>query len=208
MKKSIFLISVSLTLVFGNFRAGFTKANATALRPTAEPVNTEVVRSSYKDSVIAALLKSILTIKLFIDIARCSQYKYTMNSGNIHLKTAIAYIRQNYQKKLTVAEISAACGISAAHLQRTCKRDLGKNLLHIVNDIRLENVKYLLETSKLSNREISAICGFGSRQQLIYEFKKIENCTPSKYRDSQIKKRTRLWTGVNEKKITETEDKK
>jgi hypothetical protein len=58
--KKFFLILISFVLVLSGSYAGFVKRKTTALCAFAEPVNTDVPQTSYKDSVIAILLNSFI----------------------------------------------------------------------------------------------------------------------------------------------------
>ncbi len=144
-----------------------------------------------------AVMIRLLTVKLFTDIARCAYDKYVISSGIVYLKKALGYIRQNFQNKIKVSDLAKECGISSAYLQRLFKQEFNKNLLSVITEIRLDNVKRLLSTTDLNNTEIGRLSGFFNRQRLIDEFKKSEHCTPEVYRKEQKKKPIRLWTGVN-----------
>ena len=144
---------------------------------------------------------ALLTNKLFLDIAHCSSPIGYKKTGIIYVDTAMAYINSNFLKKISVEEIANASGISTVYLQKMFKEQYGKTVHRIINEKRIVQAKYLLQQSNANMNVIASQCGFGSCEHMIYTFKKIEGCSPSKYRTNFSSKSIRFFSHQGEVKL-------
>lgn len=63
-----------------------------------------------------------------------------------------------------------------------------QNFIDYVTSIRVEKAKELLLHSYLSIKEVSVIVGYGDQNYFTRVFKKIENMTPTEYKDKIVLK--------------------
>ncbi len=103
------------------------------------------------------------------------------------LQSMISYIHQNYQQKITAAQISSAAHISEREAVRIFQKNIGMSPIEYLLSYRLnESLKYLTQTD-LSITEISYECGFSESAYFGKMFKKQYGQTPSEYRQQNMK---------------------
>lgn len=110
-------------------------------------------------------------------------------NGIIHPKimNAAEYIRQNYDKHITVRELSDMCGLSTKYFGALFKKMLGKSVNEFLLLKRVEAAKELLMSTELSIDDISRIIGFDNQFYFSRCFKETEGITPSGYRSMILK---------------------
>lgn len=110
-----------------------------------------------------------------------SQNKVFENSDKI--KKVYEYIQENFNRRITLSEISELINISPVSFNRFIKKRTGKTFVDYTNDTRISYAtRWLIET-ELSISEISFKCGFNNITNFNRVFKKSKNSTPSEYRE-------------------------
>lgn len=92
------------------------------------------------------------------------------------------YVQENYQKKISLAEVAKLMNMSPVSFNRFIKKRTGKTLTHYVNDVRIGYAAKCLLEQDLTIAEIAFKCGFNNIANFNRIFKKSKNCTPSQYR--------------------------
>ncbi len=121
-------------------------------------------------------------IQLLIEIDK-SLLPSNFSTGIIYIKKAQDYIKNNFQKDISVGDIANASGINKAYLQRLFKAHVGMSIIQSLNNFRIDKCKQLLIETNLTINEICEHTGFNNRQHLIYEFKMQTGVTPTAYRN-------------------------
>lgn len=98
------------------------------------------------------------------------------------VRRAVAYIRQNYREKVSLAEAARAAGLSEAYFSTLFHETMGIPFSRYVTEYRLREAKRYLQTGELSLKEVAAVCGFSSYPYFISAFKKYFGETPGKVR--------------------------
>ncbi|WP_031428260.1 helix-turn-helix domain-containing protein [Flavimarina sp. Hel_I_48] len=110
-----------------------------------------------------------------------SQNKNFENSDKI--KVIYEYIQENYNRKVSLNEISQLVNMSQVSFNRFIKSRTGKTFVEYLNDTRISfATRWLIETD-LSIGEIGYKCGFNNIANFNRVFKKLKNCTPSEFRE-------------------------
>lgn len=94
----------------------------------------------------------------------------------------ISYIENNYDKKLSLKQISAEFFVSEWHLSKLLKKYRNESFSTIVNNIRIEKSKELLKNPYLKSAEIAEMTGFSDLSTFSKVFKKFAGITPNDYR--------------------------
>ena len=94
---------------------------------------------------------------------------------------ALDYIRENYEKDITVESIAEALYISASHLMHLFRGELGKTVNECLTEYRIEAAKNLLRDSKLKMLDISQQVGYKNEKYFTRVFKKATGLSPSEY---------------------------
>ena len=99
------------------------------------------------------------------------------------MEKAKEYIRQNYQKDLTLDEVSKVVDISPYYFSKLFKQETGENFIEYLTKVRMKNAEELLKDSDYSIKEICAASGYSDPNYFSRIFKKYEGVTPSEYRE-------------------------
>lgn len=98
-------------------------------------------------------------------------------NANENVLRAEQYINDNFQKSITVEEISAYANMSRYHLSRLFKKETGYSPHQYLINTRLRHARELL-TTNASLDKIAITCGFSSTSHFIHAFKKETGVTP------------------------------
>ncbi|HVJ48752.1 PocR ligand-binding domain-containing protein [Desulfitobacterium sp.] len=102
------------------------------------------------------------------------------------VQNAAAYIKQNYEEKITIAEIAQAVYLSPCYLSRIFKQSLGCTLMEYLTQIRVEKAKTMLKNPKYNIMQVAEENGFEDPGYFTRVFKKIEGITPSRFKQNAL----------------------
>lgn len=101
--------------------------------------------------------------------------------------SAIDYIKEHLQEKLTVEDIAQHAGFSKYYFLRLFKRVTGCTLVQYINLLRCETAKELLRSGNHTVKETALLCGFDNLSYFTSVFKKNTGYLPNAYK-AQTKK--------------------
>lgn len=104
------------------------------------------------------------------------------HSNNLHVRKAIDYIYQNYQKNVTLTEITSFLNIHKSYFCFIFKNETKTTFTNFLNDIRIEKSLVLLKNPSLSILDISLMVGFNNQNYFGMIFKKKMGISPHIYR--------------------------
>lgn len=107
-------------------------------------------------------------------------------SGSFIVKNALAYIEENYTKKLTLSEVVEKTYVSQWHLSKLLNRYMEQSFSDILNHIRIEHAKELLLDPSLRIGDISEMVGFLDLAHFSRVFKKQEGISANEYRNKVL----------------------
>lgn len=102
------------------------------------------------------------------------------------IERIIDYIHKNYNKKISVPDLSKQCGVSNSYFIREFSKYTGVSPMQYIIDIRINNAKKLLLLQEHSIKEIAAIVGFNDEMYFSKQFKKNIGISPSEYISQNI----------------------
>jgi len=108
--------------------------------------------------------------------------KMTDGYGYNVLSGLLAYINENYNKKITLDELAAKSGYSKSRVSHLFSELTGTTPIRYQNDIRLENARELLSSTTLGVSEIAHCCGFCDPAHFSKLFKRKYKLSPANYR--------------------------
>ncbi len=100
------------------------------------------------------------------------------------VQKAVDYLNNHYNEPITLGRVAENIYVSSFYLSRMFKKELGKNFIDFLNEIRVEKSKELLKDGKYKTYEIAQLVGFSDSQYFSKTFKKYSNMTPTEYRES------------------------
>ena len=99
----------------------------------------------------------------------------------IVVRRALAYMRENLSRKISLTELADYVGLSAAHLSRLIKKDTGKSFIDVLNQIRLVTAVQLLREGRYKVYEVSNMVGIDNYAYFYQFFKKETGKSPTEY---------------------------
>lgn len=97
----------------------------------------------------------------------------------------VSFIRNNYQRKLTLREMADTVNLSTWWLCHLFKNDMGTSPERFLVQVRLEKAKCLLECSFLTVKEVMSEIGMSDAGHFTRSFKAAYGVTPAKCRGSR-----------------------
>ena len=99
-----------------------------------------------------------------------------------YIHDAVFIIENEYEKNITLKEVSLRIGVSKYYLSREFKLYIGKNFSDYLRWYRLEQAKKLLRERDFSVEQICYMCGMHTVSHFIKTFRIREGVTPLSYR--------------------------
>ena len=93
------------------------------------------------------------------------------------------YIDRNFQKDLSLDEVSRMVNISPYYFSKLFKQGTGENFIEYLTRVRMEHARRLLEDPDASIKQVCVMSGYGDPNYFSRLFKKYEGVTPSEYRE-------------------------
>ena len=112
--------------------------------------------------------------------------KYNKKSINQILQNAMKYICENYAMSITLNELADHTYVSTYYLSRMFKKELGKNFVEYLSEVRIEKAKELLKDNKYKTYEVAELVGIQDPHYFSKIFKKYVSMTPTEYKDKYI----------------------
>lgn len=109
-------------------------------------------------------------------------------SSSFIVKNAITYIEENYTQKLTLSEVAEKTYVSQWHLSKLLNRHMNQSFSEILNHVRIEHAKQLLNDPSLRIGDISEVVGFLDLAHFSRVFKKHEGVSANEYRNGVLGK--------------------
>ena len=101
------------------------------------------------------------------------------------VREAIALIRRDFSKKITLDAIAKSVYIDKYTLCREFKRATGQTVIEYVNSYRIQNAAQLI-SGGYTVSEAARACGFENMSFFTRTFKKYMGCLPSDYRGARV----------------------
>ncbi|SEQ24436.1 two-component system, response regulator YesN [Lachnospiraceae bacterium NE2001] len=92
------------------------------------------------------------------------------------------YINANYQKDISLDEVSREINISPYYFSKVFKEATGQNFIDYLTGLRIEKAKELLDNTDMSMKEICVEVGYSNPNYFSRIFKKIVGVSPTEYR--------------------------
>jgi len=109
------------------------------------------------------------------------------NKTNNRINDIYNYVHSNYDRKITLKDVSSKVAMSDEAFCRFFKKSLNKSFFTFVNEYRIQMAcKALIETHKPVN-EIAYACGYESLPFFYRQFQKFKNSSPLNFKKNYVK---------------------
>jgi len=146
------------------------------------------VRQDYLPTVVSINDYSILK-EWFVEkiTATCTNARgiQTKKESSI-IENALAYIGNNYNKDISLVDVSREVNISPYYFSKVFKDETGWNFIEYLTNLRIEKAKELLSSTECSMKEICVMVGYSEPNYFSRTFKKNVGVTPTEYKEGKV----------------------
>lgn len=137
----------------------------------------ELHPAGYKISGCLALWEALLLI-----LRNSRPYQKSQSGEICNLSEVIKYMTRNYRKKITLQTLASIANRSVSNFYYNFRLQIGQSPISYLIDLRLEQAKALLDTTKMQVTTISRATGFDDSNHFSALFKRKVGCSPREYR--------------------------
>ncbi len=121
-------------------------------------------------------------MKMLSDASFANSENFSYNSRRV--EKVMEYMNQNFDKTVTLAEVSKLALMTEVAFSRFFKARTGQTYIDMLNEIRLGHASRMLIETTNNITEIAYKCGFNNMSNFNRIFKKRKNCTPKEFRET------------------------
>lgn len=99
---------------------------------------------------------------------------------------ALRYVRENYDRKLTLDMVAKALYVSPCYLSKILNKNIGKSFTDILNETRCVHAKQLLRNPALRICDVAEMVGFSDVAHFSRVFKKMTGISANEYRNKNL----------------------
>ena len=102
----------------------------------------------------------------------------------------VGYMRERLNQSLRVPKLASMVGVSQSHFFALFKKQTGLAPMDFFTRMRMRRACELLESTRLSVKEIAAALGYDDQFYFSRVFKSVNRVSPSEYRSSEARQKT------------------
>lgn len=141
-------------------------------------VTNDLTSQLYIKSSLLYILATLSANRLFTSV------ESNLDKRVESVKTALTYIKENYQEKLYIADLAGCVNLNEQYFCRLFKKAVGHSPVEYLNEYRIKQAMRLLEETGLPVTEVCLDCGFNNMGNFLREFRRYTGTTPLQYRKS------------------------
>ncbi len=138
------------------------------------------------DSVLE-LLSILHDLSISRNMRALSDLSFTnekLNYNSRRIEKVFEFMNNNYNKQVTLAEVSRIANMPEASFSRFIKKRTGKTFIDSLNEIRLGHASRMLIDTTNTIAEIAYKCGFNNISNFNRIFKRKKFCIPKEFRET------------------------
>ena len=105
------------------------------------------------------------------------------------IQKAVQFIHKNYQKKISVKDVTAEVALSRRLLERRFKGVTGQTIYQYITDLKIKHFSEMLLNTGDQVINIALSLGENDTKSIARRFKQIYGCTPHEWREQHQKDR-------------------
>lgn len=98
-------------------------------------------------------------------------------------RRVIVFLENNFQRELSLSQMARVVGLSPSRLRHLFKTQTGTTPTQFLKNLRMRKAKGLLETTRLSVKEVMAHVGVNDPSNFTRDFKRAYGLTPIQIRN-------------------------
>lgn len=111
--------------------------------------------------------------------------RYNRANMTLLVKSAVDYLNEHYCEPITLGEVAAKLYVSSYYLSRMFKKEMNRNFVDYINELRIEKAKELLAGVQYKTYEVADAVGIPDAHYFSKLFKKYVGMTPTEFRESR-----------------------
>lgn len=116
----------------------------------------------------------------------CAMVKLSQHhSYPVWVRTCMEYIDQHLHVEVTLEELGDVVHMAPAYISVQFKKIVGKSIKQYMNEQKIKEAKFLLQTTDLSIQEIALTLNYGTQSYFTKVFKEITGTLPNTYRNAK-----------------------
>lgn len=154
---------------------------------TTRDITTRILNLSNKDGFnsVLELLSILHTLSVSKNMRTLSDLGFSSENfqyASRRVDKVFEYMKSNYGKPLTLAEVAEVANMPEASFCRFLKKRTGKSFIESLNEIRVGNASRMLISTTHSIAEIAYQSGFNNISNFNRIFKRNKLCVPKEFR--------------------------
>ena len=141
------------------------------------------VNSDKLPNISDILTKFTDRLTKFGDFTDSAPHIESRTYGHHKLRLALKYIESNYNKNISLKDLSELCCISQSYFSRLFSTTMRISLSKYITKIRIEKAKQLLVDPSKKILAVAYEIGYNDTAYFNRKFKEITKMTPSEYRN-------------------------
>lgn len=142
----------------------------------------QLISLSLEESPVTKQMQNHLVSLCLLELERNQMGQFGSKTQPDAVWKVADWIKTNYYRKFTVAELAEKFGYQESYLSSLFKVNMGTSIVKYTREIRIKTAKMLLENCGISIKEAAYSCGFSDEKYFMKVFKQCEGMTPSEYR--------------------------
>lgn len=98
------------------------------------------------------------------------------------IRPALEYIIYNYERDISIDELSKMCMLSSSYFMGTFKKAVGMSAIDYLSQLRIQAACGALTSSDDEISKIAYSCGFNNLSNFNRQFRKLKGCSPREFR--------------------------
>ncbi|MCI8388441.1 MAG: AraC family transcriptional regulator [Clostridiales bacterium] len=132
----------------------------------------------------------VVTSIVYVLLQEINSQIFIGDSDDILVNQIREWIRINSDRNMNAADLAERFGYSEDYISRLFKSKTGKSLKMIIDEYKMNHLKWLLLESELSLSEVADSAGFSDYKLFLKYFKYHEGMTPTEFRKVYYSKHT------------------
>lgn len=182
LKSEFDKMEVSILTGFRDFDYAQRAIRLGVTRFLLKPSNMEELAEAIETMVANLKCKNVLTEDVVEE-----ERENVASSFIVH--NALQYLEENYKNKILLSDVAEKTYVSQWHLSKILNRHTGQNFSELLNSVRVEKAKVLLEDPSLRVGDIAEEVGFLDIAHFSRVFKKIMGFSANEYRNTVLSKK-------------------
>ena len=184
-------ISFSVLPIWNKITSTFGRVNRLNPDCGIDKVISDLILNIDSNNLNDVYENTCTTFDLMIELQSNLANTKRISSDSIAVEQCIAFINEEYHKNITQTDIAKSGGLSPFALCRKFKEIIGETPVEYLTKTRIMQSLELLDGTEMPIHEIAHKCGFSDANYFAKVFKRECMVTPSKYRNSRVKKRNK-----------------